>query len=204
LLQIWHRLGSTKIPRTERGYCTSLLYSDDHGESWHTAKPIGQALCCNESRLCETKEGLLWTLRAFDMQHAYSRSSDGGQSWSEPCVMPLPPANVCDAGLLALQEVGAYADTVLFSRITSTEKGERKNLEICLSTDGGQSFPQRFFPPAGDAMPGYSDLCLIDGSERTVGLVHCRADHVLFSRISLQTLTNGAFDGTERSVWKSV
>lgn len=205
LLQIWHRLGSTKLPRVERGYCVSLLYSDDHGAHWSATEPIGHAHCCNESRLCETATGVLFTLRSFDLKHTMARSTDGGVTWGEVEIMPLPPANVCDAGLLALQGRGAYTDTVLLSRISNVEKGERRNMEIRISTDGGCSFPDSFLLPAGDAMPGYSDLCLLrEEVEDTVGLLHCRCNHVLFSRISLQALTNGKYDATTRHVWEKL
>lgn len=202
LLPVWHRIGDVKIPRAERGYCTSFLYSDDHGETWRDVPPIGHAFFTNESRLCETNEGLVWTLRSFGTQYAISYSRDGGAHWSEPQVMPIAPACFCDSGMTSLRGKGNYDDTVLFSHISNTDPHVRCNMEICISTDGGKTFPKQFALPAGDAMPGYSDLCVIEEDEPIVGLVHCRCNHVLFSRISMQTLTGGEYDGTGRSVWK--
>lgn len=204
LFPIWHRLTDVSLPREQRGYCVSLLYSDDHGATWQHTHTLGHALYCNESRLCETQGELLWTLRSFGTQHAMATSRDGGISWSEPSPMPLPAANACDAGLLSLCANGEYADTVLFSRISSTEKKQRRDMEICISTNGGRTFSDTFRLPVGDAMPGYSDLCLIDGDEPVVGLVHCRHNHVLFSRISLQTLTGGKYEHTVRHVWQEL
>ena len=202
ILQVWHRLGNVSIPRAERGYCTSFLLSDDHGETWRDVPPIGHALFTNEARLCETKEELVCVLRSFGTQYAIAYSRNGGEHWSEPQVMPLSPTCFCDSGMISLRGKGAYEDTVLFSHISNTDPHERRDMEIGISTDGGKTFPNRFALPVGDAMPGYSDLCVIEGDEPTVGLVHCRYNHVLFSRISMQTLTGGAYSGTTRSVWK--
>lgn len=204
LLQLWHRGEDVSLPRAARGYCASLLYSDDHGNTWQHTAPIGKALCCNESRLCETAQDLLWTLRSYGTQHAASRSVDGGVTWEEAQRMPLSPANACDAGLISLGAGGKYTDTVLLSRISGAEKERRRDMEICISTDGGKRFDDRLALMTGDAMPGYSDLCVIDEDSPVIGLVHCRNDHVLFSRISMQTLTAGKYDGTSRKVWKSV
>ena len=201
LLQLWHRGSDVTLPRTERGYCVSLLYSDDHGESWAATPAIGHALCCNESRLIETRDGVLWSLRSFGTVHALCRSTDGGLHFCEPVQAPLPAAAACDTGAISLDAGGAYADTVLLSRITNTKKSQRRDMEIRISTDGGQSFPRAMPLLPGDAMPGYSDLCVIGEGEPIIGLLHCRADHVLFSRISMQALTGGEFDGTQRSVW---
>ena len=204
LLQLWHRKEDVSLPRAERGYCASLLYSDDHGVTWQHTAPIGRALHCNESRLCQTKKELLWSLRAFGTVHAMARSTDGGMTWSEPYAMPLPPASSCDAGLISLDAGMHYRDTVLFSRISNTEKGDRRDMEICISLDGGKSFDTSLALMPGDAMPGYSDLCVIAEDPPVVGLVHCRNNHVLFSRISMQTLTAGDYDGVSRKVWDKV
>ena len=204
LLQLWHRGEDVSLPRAARGYCTSLLYSDDHGATWTHIAPLGAEMLANESRLAECGQGLIWSLRASGQQHALAFGSADGTAWNAPQIAPLPPANACDAGLISLSFGEKYANTVLLSRISGTEKGQRRDMEICISRDGGKSFPARFSLPAGDAMPGYSDLCVIREETPVIGLVHCRCNHVLFSRISLQTLTGGDLDGTARSVWQQV
>ena len=79
-----------------------------------------------------------------------------------------------------------------------TETDLRRDMEIRISYDGGKSFPDFFSLMQGDAMPGYSDMCIIDEDEPLIGFLHCRNNHVLFSRISLQTLTGGRYDNTSR------
>ena len=88
---------------------------------------------------------------------------------------------------------------VIMSRVAQLEK--RRDMEIRISYDGGRSFTDTFSLMPGDAMPGYSDLCVIYEDEPIVGLLHCRNNHVMFSRISLQTLTGGKYENTSRSVW---
>lgn len=187
LLQLWHRGPDVTPPRTERGYCASILYSDDHGEHWTHLPTLGMELCTNESSLCETDTGVLWTLRSFGGRHAFTESTDGGLTWSEVKAMPLPPAFSCQAGLISLPDLQNSAATVLLSRVSRPEKECRRNMEICISRDGGNSFPAHFKLPKGDATPGYSDLCVLDGG-KAVGLLHCHEGKVLFTRIPAEKL----------------
>lgn len=187
LLQLWHRGPSVKIPREKRGYCVSLLYSDDHGESWTHIPALGAEVFANESALCETEKGILWTLRSFGTEHAFTRSADGGVTWDAVQILPLPPAFACEAGLVSLPEPENSAATVLLSRISRPEKECRRDMEICISRDGGETFPTRFALPLGDARPGYSDLCVLDEG-RTIGMLHCHEGQVLFTRIPAKNL----------------
>ena len=187
LLQLWHRGSDVTLPRTERGYCTSLLYSDDHGAHWSHIPTLGHDFCANESALCETQEGILWALRSFGTQHALTKSTDGGITWSEVRPMPLPPAFACQAGLVSLPATENTPETVLLSRISRPEKECRRDMELCISHDGGKTFPVHCALRKGDATPGYSDLCALD-SGKTVGLLHCHKGRVLFARIPTQNL----------------
>ena len=185
LLQLWHRGEDVTLPRTERGYCTSLLYSDDHGESWTHLPALGHGACANESALCETDTGILWTMRSFGTEHAYTKSRDGGMTWDEVRGMPLPPAFACQTGLISLPDLQNSRKTVLLSRISRPEKECRRDMELCVSLDGGSTFPSRLALPQGDAYPGYSELCVLENGG-IVGLLHCHEGQVLFTRISQQ------------------
>ncbi len=199
LVQFWHRHKGTEVPAEERGYCISTLYSDDHGVTWTHTPCIYNGPNLNESQVAETATDIYWNIRTKNQVRNQCRSTDGGASWSAPCDSPVPLATVCQAGCIGLQAGNGYQNTVLVSHVSDTQK--RRDMEICISTDGGESFTDAFRLPPGDVMPGYSDLCLLDVTEPTVGLVHCRDSHVLFSRISLQALTGGKFENTTRSVW---
>ena len=199
MMQFWHRSKGVEAPAEERGYCMSLLYSDDHGDTWNHSEHFGSDVMANESRLVETKKCLIWHARTKEKHQCISRSYDGGKSWSSFEACPLPPAKNCDVGLIGLQDKEGYDDMVLMARITTIDT--RGNIRIEISYDGGESFADGFDLMRGDAMPGYNDLCIINDGENPLGLLHCRNNHVLFSRISMQTLTGGKYDNTSRSVW---
>lgn len=199
LMPFWHRKGKS-FPVDERGYCVSVLYSDDHGKNWQSTECFGRDFLANESRLCETENRIFWVIRTRGKELCFAESFDGGLHFESFRKAPLPPARCCDVGVISLCVGEAYSDTVLISRVSDPEK--RRDMEILISTDGGRSFPDRFSLMSGDVMPGYSDLCLLPGDGAPIiGLLHCRENHVLFSRISLQTLTGGKLDHTSRSVW---
>lgn len=202
IMPFWHRRYGVEKPAQERGYCISLLMSDDHGATWRHAKTMGEACMANESRVVETEEGLLWIIRPGGKNPCRyeCRSTDGGDSWTEPAPQASSPANNCDAGACSLSAKSGWENMVLMSRVSEAER--RWNMEILISADGGHTYPERFRAPQGDAMPGYSDLCVVKGEEEpVVGWIHCRNNHVLFSRVSLQTLTGGRYENTERKVW---
>ncbi len=199
LMQFWHRDKGVEVPSEERDYRISYLYSDDHGESWKHSPYYGRELLSNESRFVECKDSILWSIRTRDKYQGVARSYDGGDSFTEFERSPLPEAKNCDIGVISVRGKEEYENMVLMSRVSHLDK--RRDMEIRISCDGGKSFPDAFALMQGDAMPGYSDMCIIDEGEPVVGLLHCRNNHVLFSRISLQTLTGGRYDNTSRSVW---
>lgn len=199
IVPVWHR-GSVQAPPDERGYCASLLLSDDHGATWRQAAPFtGRDCRANESRIAQTADGsLLWMFRSARMtSRRCCRSRDGGETWSAPVLLQDGAAVCCDAGLVSAAGKSGYEDLVVLSRPSGLRR--RENMELLCSTDGGRTFTGRMALPHGDAEPGYSDLTVLPGEDPVIGLLHCRHNHVLFSRISLQTLTGGGYDGTKRS-----
>lgn len=201
LMPFWHRRYGVETPAAQREYCVSLLFSDDHGETWKHTEYMGYECSANESRIVETRDGLLWVLRTGpgNLCRYASISKDGGTSWSKPSKMAIGAAKNCDAGVTQIWGKAGYDNMILVSRVSDRDK--RRDMEILISYDGGVTFPSNMTLPAGDAMPGYSDLCTIEEDEPIAGLLHCRNNHVLFSRISLQTLTAGKYENTTRTVW---
>lgn len=201
LMPFWHRKYGVEKPSEERGYCISFLYSDDHGDSWKQTDYVGRQQQSNETRVVETQKDLLWVIRPGipNPGRYICRSKNGGITWSQVEALEIEPARNCDAGAIGVCGKEGYENMVLISRVSRVDK--RNDMEILISLDGGRTFANRMSMPAGDAMPGYSDLCVIEGEEPVVGLLHCRCNHVLFSRISLQTLTGGKYEDTKREVW---
>jgi len=199
LMQFWHRSENRNVPAEERGYCVSLLYSDDHGETWQTTEYLGSSVMANESRLVEVKGGIRWYARTKGQFPVTSFSADGGATWLDFSYMKLPPARSCDLGAVSFKGKNGFENTVLISRVS--HETLRNNMEILISSDGGEHFSDRFSLMTGDVMPGYSDLCVLEEEEPVIGLVHCRHNHVLFSRISLQSLTCGKYERADRFVW---
>ena len=201
MMQFWHRTKGVEVPKNERGYCASFLYSDDHGETWRLHSYVGHHVMANESRLSEAEGEIVWSLRTKDQYPVVTRSSDGGDTWSTMERLAVSPAVSCDIGAVSLpiRHKNEWEDVLLLSR--ASDVNNRRDMEILISYDGGRRFSETFSLMKGDAMPGYSDLCVIGEEGTVVGLVHCRNNHVLFSRISLQALTGGKYDGTSRSVW---
>jgi len=192
IVQFWHRKYGVEVDSEKRGYCVSLLYSDD-GKTWHHNGCFGQNCTANESRIIETQSGLLWNVRSLEHERYEAKSYDGGINWTEFKKANIPSARRCDSSIITLND----KKTVIFSHISRLDA--RRDMEILISYDEGENFTDSFKLMTGDAMPGYSDLCLID--DVTIGLLHSRENHVLFSRISLETLTGGKFDGVTRNVW---
>ena len=168
MIPFWHRRYGAECPQKERGYCGSVLYSDDHGLTWQTTDYVNQECMTNESRIVETQSGLLRIIRggSSDPVRYGSFSTDGGVTWSRSTPLPMSPANNCDAGAISLWDKEGYEDMVLVSRLA--EKERRWNIEILISYDGGNTFPDKMAMPVGDAMPGYTDLCIIEEEEPVI------------------------------------
>lgn len=202
IVPFWHRSHGVEVPKEQRGYCVSFLYSDDSGKTWNHSPRFGYDCLANESRITQTKDKLIWNVRGATFNRYESYSTDDGDSWTEFSVAPIPPACRCDGSLVSLDAGGNYQDTVLFSHPSRTDA--RADMEVLISRDGGVTFDDKLSLMTGDAMPGYSDMCIIKEGDPVVGLVHARSNHVLFSRISMQTLTNGKYEKTERNVWINI
>ena len=204
IVPFWHRRTGVESPMFERGYCTCMLWSDDHGQTWQIGSFAGTDWYANETRICETEtpDGksclLMQGRRVGDHNRWQMRSYDDGATWQDGMAVPVNCANACDCGLLRIDDGDRMHNAVLVSRCSSVES--RRDLEIQISLDGGYSYAMRYELPKGDVMPGYSDLTQLP--DQTIGLMHPHMDHILFTRLSLETLTGGWYHGVKRKVWR--
>ena len=147
--------------------------SDDHGQNWkfiriREADP--RSISC-EARVTELKDGsILYNERTrFDGRHL-SRSTDGGDTWSELQSHPDLKVTQCNGSMITLRDKkGELTSDLLFS---VPSPGGRKDGWIYVSKDEGNSWPLWHQPV--DGYFAYSALIQVDA--KTVCLFY-EANH---------------------------
>jgi sialidase-1 len=135
-------------------YRSHVVYSDDHGISWH----IGGILSpmTNESTLVERSDGsLLDNMRSYAQQNrrAIATSADGGQTWSSVYLDSTLIEPVCQASMLRYSWPDDDRSRMLFSNPASTQ---RERMTVRMSYDEGETWPVSRMLHAGPS--AYSDL----------------------------------------------
>ncbi|WP_169791967.1 exo-alpha-sialidase [Jiangella muralis] len=191
ILQVWHRK-SVELPAAERGYSTSVIYSDDLGATWHNggAIPIDPAYPNGETRLLERADGTLALYGRYAVgspnRRIVSISDDRGATWSEPYLHgSFPPAAGADAGLDRLSGGPGSADVsrVVFSRPSTAS---RRDLSLALSYDDGYTFPREKVVQTGRV--GYSDIAVLD--DGTVLVLYEVVPEIIVARLNVEWLTD--------------
>lgn len=170
-------------PENGRTPHATILYSQDHGTSWHlgtSAKPN-----TTESQVVELEDGLLM-LNMRDNRGGWRSvytTSDLGQTWREhPTSRKALIEPVCNASL-----VHAGGNTLLFVN-PAVPRPPRRRMTLRASTDLGMTWPavNQLLLDEGQSA-GYPSLSMID--ESTVGILFegSRA-HMTFMRIPLSDL----------------
>jgi len=145
------------IERESKSYYSHVIYSDDHGQTWHLGgtSPKSQV---NECQVAELSSGrLVLNMRNYDRTKACRQvafSSDGGRSWTgqqfqQSLVEPICQASIRRAG-----------KRLLFSNPADSKK--RVNLTIKISHDDGSSWEALYRLHSGPS--AYSDLAVISGN----------------------------------------
>lgn len=139
-----------------------LQISDDAGASWRPVE-IPRAAGRVHPNVVELSPGHLVTvLRSRFADWVYvSRSTDDGESWTEPEATELPNNN---AGLSAFTLPSGRLAVVSNEEQFNTEFGrvvwpyERTRLTIAVSDDGGRTWPVRRIVEPGDGFTGTANL----------------------------------------------
>lgn len=162
---------------------SAIIYSDDHGESWHLGA-IQQEEGGNESTVAELSNGtILLNMRNYDRSQApcrsLLRSYDGGQNASITTFATDLIEPVCQGSMLATPK-----GTLVFCNPYS--KDSRENLSLHISNDGGQTWPQAITVCSG--LAAYSDLVLLN--QNTVGVLYETGinepyERIVFSLVSV-------------------
>ena len=175
--------------QTDRTPCACLIYSKDHGESWHISQPARSNT--TEAQVAEIKPGVLM-LNMRDNRggsRAVATTQDWGATWQEhPSSREALIEPVCMASLLHVpaSENILGRDLLLFSNPNSTQHRHRITLKASL--DGGLTWPaeSQLLLDEGTSW-GYSCLSMID--RETVGILYeSSTAHILFQAIKLSEL----------------
>jgi sialidase-1 len=185
IVPIWMSDGSGKeMGKGKLGHRPSavgLVYSDDHGCTWHTGEIVcrhGDRICNpNETVMVELADGrVLFNIRSESKENRrlVSISPDGIGRWSEPRFEPALLEPVCMASLIrATWPAPAVPSRILFANPDNLENElvrpggslahDRKRLTVKMSLDECRTWPVSKVLEPGPS--GYSDLALLpDGS----------------------------------------
>ena len=177
-------------PENNRLPRSSLIYSQDHGETWHMG--TGAWDDTTEAQVVELEDGVLMINCRYNRQNrrVVRISNDMGATWQEhPTTREaLTEPGSCMASLINVdRELGRpYTGVLLFSNPASTRA--RQEMTIKASRDGGMTWPhdmQVLLDHGRGA--GYSCMTMID--ENTVGILYeGNRAHMTFQRIPLADL----------------
>jgi len=169
-----------------------IIYSDDHGRSWHLGGTIEGKM--DEDQVVELTDGsLMINMRNYeDKGHrGISRSQDGGLTWSKAESDSTLIEPTCEASLIRYTtSPPSNKNRLLFSNPASTD---RMRMTVRLSYDEGKTWPVEKLLNAG----GSAYSCLTVLPDMQIGCLYERGRHrpaerVTFARFSLQWLTDGA------------
>lgn len=164
-------------------YHANAFYSDDHGETFH----ISQSLSLqgsNEATAAQLSNGeILFNARDQTEKTGkryFARSRDNGSTWYTQGIDEQLTDPVCEGSLNIIRK--RKKDIVLLSHLNS-EKG-RKNLELKMSHDGGNTWVKSQTIDAGSA--AYSDLVVL--SKTKVGVLYEKDDyrHIVFKVLKVK------------------
>jgi len=121
------------------------VYSDDHGTTWQAGSPVGTGM--DENKVVELSDGsLMLNSRASDGSgfRKVARSTDGGQTWSEPVPDQNLPDSVDNAQIIRAFPNAAPDDprakVLLLSHSPNPRPWSRDRGTISMSCDDGASW----------------------------------------------------------------
>ena len=150
-IQIQHgahagRLVQQYTIRTADGTVQAVsVYSDDHGKTWQAGTPTGTGM--DENKVVELSDGsLMLNSRASEGSgfRKVARSTDGGQTWSEPASDKNLPDSVDNAQIIRAFPNAAPSDprakVLLLSHSPNPKPWSRDRGTISMSCDDGASW----------------------------------------------------------------
>ena len=170
-----------------------VIYSDDHGESWHKGQCV-PGTGGGECQAIELTDGSL----AINIRsgrkgcRVVAISKDGGMTWANAYDEQQLPEYGCQASILRYTD--PFQDDrnrILFSNPNTTER-ERMKMTVRLSYDDGKTWPVSKLVHPGPS--SYS--CLAVARDRTIlcfyeGGQKDRREWIRLARFNLEWLTDG-------------
>lgn len=173
-------------PEPDRTPAAGIMYSRDHGETWH----VHHAAKANttESQVVEVEPGVLM-LNMRDNAHtgrAVYVTGDMGLTWTPHSSDKQLVEPVCMASVIKVpaEQNSLRKDILLFSN--PADEKARKNITIQLSLDGGVTWCGKLLLDEGTGW-GYSCLTMID--RETVGILYESSQaHMTFQAVKLKDI----------------
>jgi sialidase-1 len=199
IVPVWLSTGG----RRHRPSIVSVIYSDDHGGTWHRGDVVvrtdDEFVNPSETVAVKLTDGrVMLNIRNECPRHRrlVSFSADGATGWTKPAFDETLFEPICFGSIQRFStKPEADRNRILFVNPNSGSRA-RRNLTVRLSYDEGRSWPiQKVLEPG---IAGYSDLAVgTDGSvyclyERGgLGGNHYHTRDVTVAKFSLQWLTDG-------------
>ncbi|MGV3532470.1 MAG: sialidase family protein [Chthoniobacteraceae bacterium] len=191
------RDGRLIIPCDHRtdGWFSHVIYSDDHGATWHLGGVAGPG--SNECEAVELEDRtLLLNMRNYAPEKSartVSRSTDRGMTWSAPVKDPVLIEPTCQASIRRYSWAADGRSRILFSNPASTK---RENLTVRLSYDECATWTvSKVLEPGAAA---YSSLA-VDGEGGILCLFEKGGkkgiEKIELARFTLGWLTDGQDEG---------
>lgn len=178
---------------TDREATDAVIYSDDHGKTWHLGGSTETKT--DEDQVVQLADGsLMLNIRNYREKghRGISISKDGGLTWSPVVTDPTLIEPVCMASVIRYTQSPPFErNRLLFSNPASLTK--RIKLTVRLSYDEGRTWSVAKLLNAGPS--GYSCLTVLPDME--IGCLYERGNHssvekLTFARFSLAWLTDGS------------
>lgn len=165
---------------TPSGWTAFVIYSDDHGKTWHRGQLAASST--SENQLVELADGnLLMDARQDEGPARWIfLSSDGGETWSPPRAGQVVPPIASAIERYSLESAGGDRNRILW---TGPKGPGRQTLVLRLSYDEGETFTNERV--ISEEKAAYSDLTLLP--DRSIGVIWERGGYAFltFSRFDL-------------------
>jgi sialidase-1 len=175
------RSGRLVIPVwTYPGWSIFVLFSDDHGKTWQRGAMVPRSPGGNECEVVELADGklLIDVRQNGGLQRWFARSTDGGQTWSEPFPGNAVSPVACAIERYSLTAAGDDLNRILW---TGPRGPGRNNLVLRISYDEGLTFATERV--IAEQPAAYSDLTIL--KDKAAGVLWERANYqfITFTRL---------------------